>query len=117
VLVWHSELITCDFITANCKFTTFPLIYGSSCHTTGLFATVGFDEPHAFAVGAGRVRPGAFGCQTLSLTGLAPRLEAVSTAIVREHHAARDSLAANPGQGSDRKACCEDYFSLGKTSA
>ena len=56
----------------------------------------------------GRVGPGAFGSQPQCFTGLAPRLGAVSTAIDREHPAARDSLAAKPGHGSDQNAssCC-----------
>lgn len=85
-------------------------------HSIGPFAQMGLDKSFCLADGAGHVGPGAFWCQPQGLTGLQPQLGAVGAAVIREHPAASESLAAKPGHGSNQKADTGGLLSSGKTT-
>ena len=62
------------------------------------------DELFCLDVRARRVGPGAFGFQPQCLIGLTTRLVSACIAVVREHPAASDALAAKAGHSPAQKA-------------
>jgi hypothetical protein len=91
-------------------------------HSISPFLAEGLNEPLCFAVGAGRVRPGANVPEAQGAAGLGERLGDIGGAVVAHHPLGIDSLAVEPGNGPAEQAddrwllLIRQHLGIGETS-
>jgi hypothetical protein len=73
-------------------------------HSVSPLLAQGLNETLRFAVGAGRVRPGADVSEAQGAAGLGERLGDIGGAVVAHHPTALDALGVEPGDCSTEKA-------------